>query len=180
MKKELFQEIEIPEGVEAEIEGNSLKIKGPEGEVERRFDIDNLVFEKKENKILIGNKKSTRREKKLMNTLTAHISNLIEGVQKKFEYKLKICYSHFPFTVEIKDREVIIKNFLGEKVPRKVNLPKGVEAEVDKEYITIKSANKESAGQAAANLERATKIRGRDIRVFQDGIYIVNKAGKDI
>ncbi len=47
MKKEIFNQIEIPEGVEANIDGNLLKVKGNEGYVERRFDINNLVFEKK-------------------------------------------------------------------------------------------------------------------------------------
>ena len=51
MRKELFQEIEIPEGVEANIEGNSLIVKGPEGELNRKFNLHKLTFEKKANKI---------------------------------------------------------------------------------------------------------------------------------
>jgi len=180
MKKELYQEIEIPEGVEAEINGIILKVSGPEGKVEKKFSINNLEFKKEDNKIIIGNKKATKKEKKLMNTIASHIKNMIKGVQEKFEYQLKICFSHFPITVEIKDKEAIIKNFLGEKIPRKTKILEGVEVEIDKDIIKIISVNKELAGQVAANFEIATKIRNRDKRVFQDGIFIINKAGKEI
>lgn len=180
MKKELYQKIEIPEGIEAEITGTILKIRGSEGESEKKFNTNNLEFKKEDNKIIIGNKKATKKEKKLMNTIASHIKNMIKGVQEKFEYQLKICFSHFPINVEIKDKEAIIKNFLGEKIPRKAKILGGVEVEVDKDIIKVKSVNKELAGQVAANFETATKIRKKDKRVFQDGIFIINKAGRDI
>ncbi|MBU0894334.1 MAG: 50S ribosomal protein L6 [Nanoarchaeota archaeon] len=180
MKKKFYQEIEIPEGVEANLEDSTLIVKGPEGENKREFEMANLEFKKQENKILVGHKKTTKHEKKKINTIAAHIKNMIHGVQEKFEYKLKVCFSHFPMNVELKGNEVILKNFLGEKIPRKFKIPEGVEVKIDKEIITIISPNKELGGQAAANFETATKIRGRDKRVFQDGIYITNKGGKEI
>jgi large subunit ribosomal protein L6 len=105
---------------------------------------------------------------------------MIKGVQEKFEYQLKICFSHFPINVEIKDKEAIIKNFLGEKIPRKTKILEDVEVEIDKDIIKVRSVSKELAGQVAANFEIATKIRKKDRRVFQDGIFIINKAGKEI
>jgi len=180
MKKEIFQNIEIPEGIEINIDGHSLNVKGPQGENRKSFNTRNLVFEKKENKIIIGSKKATKTEKRMMNTITAHINNMIKGVQEKFEYKLKICFSHFPMNVEIKGNEAVIKNFLGEKIPRKSKIPNGVEVKLDKEFITVKSQDKELAGQTAANFEKATRIKKRDRRVFQDGIFITSKSGKEI
>ncbi len=180
MKKKLYQTIEIPEGIEVNLDENTLIVKGPEGENKREFNLNNLNFEKKDGKIIIGSEKATKMEKKCMNTIVAHIKNMIKGVQKKFEYKLKICFSHFPMTLDINGREGIIKNFLGEKVSRKVKIPEKVEIKIENEIIIVTSLDKELAGQAAANFEKATKIRNKDRRIFQDGIFIINKNGKEI
>ena len=180
MKKELFQTIEIPEGVEVNINENLVVVKGAEGEVKKELDFTNLDVEKKDKEIIIGNKKSTKKEKKMMNTIVAHIKNMIKGVQGKFEYKLKVCFSHFPFTIEMQGKEVTIKNFLGEKIPRKMKILDDVDVDIKGQDITIISINKESAGQTAANFETATKVRSRDRRIFQDGIFITNKPGRKI
>jgi len=180
MKQEIFREIEIPEGVEVEIDGGNLTVKHSGKENKRAFKKGKLILEKKDRKIIIGNKNSTKREKRNMNTIFAHINNMLKGVQEEFEYELKIAFSHFPMTVEVKGNEAKIKNFLGEKVPRKVSIPHGAKVEVKGDKIIITASDKEIAGQAAANFENATRIRKRDRRVFQDGIYIIKKAGKDI
>lgn len=173
-------EITIPEDVEAEIHQNNLTLKGKEGKNFREFNFGKINLEKKDKKLILSCEKATKKEKRIINTSAAHIKNMIHGVQKKFEYKLKICSSHFPMNVKIEGDYAVIKNFLGEKVDRKVELPKNIEIKIDKDMITILSTNKELAGQAAANLEKVTKIRKRDKRVFQDGIYILNKSGREI
>lgn len=180
MKKPISQTIEIPKGVEANLDENKLIVKGNEGENSRKFNFGKVNFKIEGNKIILENKKATKSEKKLINTISAHIRNMIEGVQKKFEYQLKTCFSHFPITVKVEGDKAIIKNFLGEKVDRGCNIPKNVEVKVEKEVITVSSIDKELAGQTAANFEKATKIGKRDRRVFQDGIFIINKAGKEI
>ncbi len=180
MRKEIIQQIEIPEGVEANLEGSKLIVKGEKGENEREFRIGKIDFQKKDNLIILGYKKATKKEKKIINTVASHIRNMLKGVKENFEYKLKICSSHFPITVDIQENEATVKNFLGEKIPRKVKIPKDVEVNIDREIITITSNDKESAGQAAANFEKATKIRNKDRRIFQDGIFITNKAGREM
>jgi large subunit ribosomal protein L6 len=180
MKKQFSQEILIPEGIEIRKDRETVFVKGPQGEVSKKFNFGRLKYENKEGKISISHASSTKNEKRMINTISAHIKNMIAGVINKFEYKLKICSSHFPINVEIKGNEVSIKNFLGEKTPRKCKLPEGVEIQVNKDTIIVKSQNKEVAGQAAANFENVTKVRDRDRRVFQDGIFIINKHGKDI
>jgi len=180
MRKEIIQEIEIPNMVEAEIDENILTVKGKEGENKKKFNVNKLVFEKKGNKIIIKNEKATKNEKKMINTIAAHINNMIKGVQEKFEYKLKVVFSHFPMSVDIKEGKVTIKNFLGEKKPRSLKILDNVEVKVEGDIIKIISHDKELAGQMAADFERVTKIKMKDRRIFQDGIFIVNKAGREM
>lgn len=180
MRKKIIQEIEIPNEVEAKIDGNILTIKSKERENKKRFNTNKLIFEKKENKIIIKNEKATKSEKKMINTIAAHIKNMIKGVQEKFEYKLKIVFSHFPMSVDIKGHVVTIKNFLGEKKPRTLKIIDNVEVKIEGDVIKVISHDKELAGQMAANFEKTTKIRMKDRRIFQDGIFITNKAGKEI
>lgn len=180
MKKEIFQEIEIPKDVEARIEGKEIIIKGEKGENKKKLGLKKINFETKNNKIVIRSENASKKEKRLINTFVSHIKNMIHGVSNGFEYKLKIVYSHFPFSVEIHGNEAMIKNFLGEKIPRKAKILFGVHVKVEKDIIKISSCDKELAGQTAANFEKATRISMRDRRVFQDGIFIINKAGEEI
>jgi len=175
MKKLIEQKIEIPEGVEVKIEDGLVSVKGPAGENGREFKIHKIELKKDGKEILIKCTKATKTEKKMINTIASHIKNMVNGVLDKFEYQLKICSSHFPITVKIEGQKVLIKNFLGEKIDRSCKIPLGAEVEIQKELIIVKSVDKEIAGQAAANFEKATKVRGRDRRVFQDGIYIIKK-----
>ena len=180
MKKEIFQEIKIPEKIEISLNGKTLIVKGPLGENKKIINLGKLEFKIEPRKIIIGHKSSTKKEKRNMNTLIAHIENMIKGVQEKFQYKLKICHVFFPFTVKLEGNQAIIKNFLGEKIDRKSEILKGADVDIDKDIITVSSIDKEIAGQTAANLEKATRVKKRDIRIFQDGIYIINKNNKEI
>ena len=103
---------------------------------------------------------------------------MIRGVNEGFTYELKICSGHFPMTVKKEGEEVVISNFLGEKIPRKSKIIQGVDLEVKGDMIIVKSPDREKAGQTAANLEKATFIKKRDRRIFQDGCYIVSKPTK--
>ena len=180
MKADLKVEMEILEGVNITLDNGIFTIKGEKGEVTKKLWHPLLSSKVEANKIILSATKATQREKKLMFTYRAHLNNMMNGVKDGVIYKLKICSSHFPMTVEMKDRDVSIKNFLGEKIPRKTKIPKDVEVEIKKDIITIKSIDKELAGQASANFEAATRVRGRDRRVFQDGIFITNKAGREM
>ena len=125
-------------------------------------------------------KSASKKEKAVVLAYKSHILNSVGGCKKPYVYKLKICSGHFPMNVSVQGREFMVKNFLGEKFPRKLHLKENVDVKVDGEIITVESNYKERAGQTAADIEQLTKIRGRDLRIFQDGIWIINKDGKEL
>lgn len=170
----------MPADVTLALEADTISVKGNEGENVRTFNLGRLEVSLVGKTLKIGSDTATKTEKKMMNTITAHINNMIKGVQEKFVYELKICSGHFPMTVKQEGSTITVKNFLGEKINRTCQVVEGSEIKIDKEMITVTSVSKELAGQTAANFEFATKIRGRDKRIFQDGIYIIKKAGKEI
>lgn len=180
MKQEISKEIAVPEDISIELDGNMINIKGPKGELKKEFFCSNIKLKKEDGKIVLYADKTTKREKKMLGTIAAHIKNMILGVKEGFTYKLQICSVHFPINIQLDaaNKQVIIKNFLGEVKERRAQIADNVDVKVDGDIITVTSLDKETAGQTAANIEVATKIKKRDRRVFQDGIYIIEKAGE--
>jgi large subunit ribosomal protein L6 len=101
---------------------------------------------------------------------------MANGVISGYSHKLKILFSHFPISVEVKGKEMLIKNFLGEKQPRKAKII-GAQTKVEAkgQEVSISGISKEEVGQTVANIKSATRIRNRDSRVFQDGFYLVDE-----
>ncbi|HLD00446.1 MAG TPA: 50S ribosomal protein L6 [Candidatus Nanoarchaeia archaeon] len=180
MKQDLIEEIELTSGVSAQLEKGILKISGQQGQVERKIFNPKVEVEIRSDKIILKSLKATKREKKIVGAFYAHIKNMVKGVTENFVYKLKICSGHFPMSVSVSGNEFTIKNFLGESVPRKVALIRGSEVKIEGDFITVTSADKEIAGQNAAKIESLCRITNRDRRIFQDGCYIIDKAGKEI
>ncbi|MFP4423709.1 MAG: 50S ribosomal protein L6 [Candidatus Woesearchaeota archaeon] len=178
-EKQIHEEIEIPEGITAEYKDKELVVKGPMGEAKKKM-IDPKVTITATDKITFKCDNSTRSEKAKIHSYRAHARNLIKGVTEKFTYKLKICSGHFPMNVSVNKGQFIIKNFLGEKVPRVLNIKEGADVKIDGNDITVEGTNREICGQVAADIEQLCRITNRDKRIFQDGIYITNKAGKEI
>ncbi|MDP3990019.1 MAG: 50S ribosomal protein L6 [archaeon] len=179
MKEDITLEIELTNGVTAEVT-DTLSVKGLKGSVERLFRHPRITVSVSPEKIILFSAAATKREQKVIYSFESHIKNMVKGVQEPHIYKVKICSGHFPMSVTISGEELTIKNFLGEAVPRKVLLLPGSEVKIDGSEITVSSPNKEIAGQNAAKIESLTRITNKDRRIFQDGCYITQKAGKDI
>ncbi|MEK6969688.1 MAG: 50S ribosomal protein L6 [Nanoarchaeota archaeon] len=180
MKEDLTREIELKEKISVRLENNVLKVKGPKGELEREFTYPGVFLTVEGNKIILRAPQATKREKKIIGAFESHIINMVKGVEELHEYRLKICSGHFPMSVSVSGSEFVIKNFMGEVVPRKVHLVKNVDVKINGNIITICSLDKEAAGQAAAQIESLCRVTNRDRRIFQDGCYITHKAGKDL
>ena len=174
----LEQNVQIPEKVEVSVEGKTIKVKGPKGEVQKSFNFPNVKASVKDNMVTINAKNATRREKTQLGTMKSHITNMIKGVTEGHVYKLKICSGHFPMNVSMSGDTFVIKNFLGEKVPRTLKIKQGANVKLEGTDVVVESADIETAGQVAADIEQLTRITNRDIRIFQDGIYIIEKSKK--
>jgi len=172
--------IKVPEGIEVRIEVDKVIVKGPKGELSRVFPTKNLKIEKKDNQIIISALQDGARARAFTGTYQAHIRNMIAGVQEPYVYKLKVASSHFPINVKLAGQELQISNFLGEKRAKKVKILPNVNVKVEGDIITVESIDKELAGKTASNIEQATKISARDRRIFQDGIFMIEKSGKPI
>ncbi len=176
MRHDIDYEIKMPEGVTAEVSAEVVTITGPLGTVKKKVPSQKLSISASDGVVYIAAKNPTQREKKLANTYRAHVIHMIVGVVEGHEYKLKICSGHFPIKAEIKGNVLEVKNFLGENNPRLLELKEGADVKIDGEIITVKSPDKEKAGQVAADIEHVTRVTNKDRRIFQDGIYIIEKS----
>ena len=172
--------VEIPEGVSVSIESGIVKMQGPKGSLERKLVNPRLALSVIDGHVEISAKNATKKEKMNIGTFKAHLNNMIKGVTEGHSYKLKICSSHFPMTVKAENNTVSIKNYLGEVHPRIVKIVQGANVKIEGDIITVESADIEVAGQTAGSIEKATRITNRDRRIFQDGIFIVEKKGKQL
>ena len=171
--------IDIPEGVEVTLnqEGaaTNVNVKGPNGETSRLFSYPNVNINVEDSSVVIDSQFPKKRGKAMLGTTRSHISNMITGVTDGFTYKMKIIYAHFPMTVKVNGDIINIDNFIGERAPRTSKIVGSAKVNVKGDEVTITGVNKEDVGQTMANLEQATKIMGKDPRVFQDGIYLISK-----
>tara|TARA_B100001971_G_C18252078_1_gene579057 strand:- start:2583 stop:3149 length:567 start_codon:yes stop_codon:yes gene_type:complete len=179
-KKKLMETIEIPKGVEVSIDKGLVAVKGPKGENKKNLYNKKVSIKIDTNKVIISSERATKREKKMIGTFKAHIGRMVDGVIKPHKYVLKICSGHFPMTVSVTNNQLVVKNLLGEKIPRVMDIKEGVTVKVEGENISVESTNKEYAGQCAASIEQLTRRTGYDSRIFQDGCYIITKGDKEI
>ena len=80
--------------------------------------------------------------------------------------------------VSVKNNEFIIKNFIGEKYPRVLKLDPAVKVKVDGEVVVVEASDIEVAGQTAGSIEKLSTRTGFDRRIFQQGIFIIEKPKK--
>lgn len=173
---EISRTIQVPDGVEVTIERRKVTVKGAKGILTRDFSYVPIFLETTEEKtVRIWAEWPRKKEASLVGTIYSHIQNMITGVEKGFLYKLKIVFSHFPISVKVQDKVVLIENFTGERRPRKAKIIGDVRVKVESEDVTVEGINLENVSQTAANIEQATKVRNKDPRVFLDGLYVYER-----
>lgn len=134
-----------------------------------------LSVEKKDNELFLIPKNSKKINFSILNTTQKLVKNVLQGYEKGYECKLAIVYSHFPITVKLEGNNILISNFLGEKKPRKVRCMPGCKVDVKGKEIIVSGKNKYNVSQTAGNIQKATRVTGKDYRIFDDGCYVVEK-----
>jgi large subunit ribosomal protein L6 len=169
---EISRIIQVPDGVDVSLAGRKVTVKGDKGTLTRDFSYVPISIDVNGKTIRVWAEWPRKKEASLVGTIYSHIQNMIKGVQKGFSYKLKIVFSHFPISVKVQGKSVLIENFTGERRARKAKIVGDVQVKVQSEDIVVQGLNLEDVSQTAANIEQATKVKRKDPRVFLDGIYV--------
>ncbi len=168
--------LDIPDFVKLALDGKEVTVEGKRGKLTKDLSHARAVnFVKKGNQLIFSVEFPRKREKALLRTLAAHVENQILGVTKGFTYKMKIVYAHFPFTVEDKDSDIVVSNFLGERGNRVVKKIGDIKVEITKDDVIISGADKDAVSQTCGKLRLITKIKKKDPRIYQDGLYVFEK-----
>ena len=169
------RKVRIPDGVRVQIDGSTLKVSGPKGQLERNVRFPQVKVTTDGKEVAITTESKRKETVAMVGTFEAHAKNMCRGVTDGYEYRMKVVYSHFPIQLKLQGNRLEINNFLGEKKARYAQIEPGVTTKVGSDEVVLTGINRELVGNTAANIEHATHIRNRDPRVFQDGIFIVQR-----
>ena len=172
---EISKTVQVPDDVNLSLDGKKISVKGAKGTLTRDFSFAPIAIEGEGKNVHISAKWPRKKEAALVGTIYSHIQNMITGVTKGYQYKLKIVFSHFPISVKLQDKSVLIENFTGERRPRKIGIIGSVKVKIEPDDIIVEGANLEEVSQTAANIEQSTRVRNKDPRVFLDGIYVYER-----
>eukprot|EP01027_Heterolobosea_sp_BB2_P020639 GEZU01029464.1.p1 GENE.GEZU01029464.1~~GEZU01029464.1.p1 ORF type:complete len:216 (-),score=69.76 GEZU01029464.1:106-681(-) len=178
------QEVKVPQGVTVSVASRVVTVTGKRGTLKKSFKHTTLdIFTQKAEDGSVSVKVELwfgdRRRLSTIRTVCSHIENMITGVTKGYRYKMRFVYAHFPVNVVISDKNdnIEIRNFLGEKIVRRVAMPEGVTIKMGtiKDEIILEGNDIEKVSQSAANIHHSCEVKGKDIRKFLDGIYVSEK-----
>jgi large subunit ribosomal protein L6 len=168
--------ITVPNGVEIELNGSNVKVKGPKGTLQREFS-SSIDIKREEDKIMVTRSSEEKNVRALHGTTRAVLNNMIVGVSTGFERILEI--DGVGYKAEMEGKNLIVS--VGYSHPVVVEPPEGIEFNVAEKnrQIVIKGFNKEIVGQTAADIRKIRPpepYKGKGIHYL--GERIRRKAGK--
>lgn len=171
------QPIIIPQGVEVNIEGNLVKVKGPNGQLSRELHKD-MIIEKEDNQIVIKRPSEEKFHKSLHGLTRTLVANMIEGVTKGFEKTLELV--GVGYRAAKSGNKLVLT--VGYSHPVEMEPRPGIEVEVPAATkVIIKGADKEAVGAFAANVREVREpepYKGKGIKYATERIRRkVGKAG---
>ncbi|EMD00980.1 hypothetical protein BAUCODRAFT_100632 [Baudoinia panamericana UAMH 10762] len=176
------EELQIPDGVKVHIKTRIVTVEGPRGKLTNNLSHLAVSFSTPSpDMINIELHHGSRKNVATLRTVRTIIYNMIVGVTKGYKYKMRYVYAHFPINVNMEKNkdtglwEVEIRNFLGEKLVRRVTMHHGVDVEASKnqkDQLELTGNSLENVSQSAADIQQVCRVRNKDIRKFLDGLYV--------
>jgi large subunit ribosomal protein L9e len=172
------QILEIPENVSISIRARIVTVTGPRGTLTKNLRHNDVTFTKvSDRQVRLTVHHGDRKHVASLRTVKSLIANLVTGVTKGYQYKMRYVYAHFPINVNVLDngKVVEIRNFLGEKRVRIINVLEGVTATISKnqkDELILEGNSLENVSQSAADIQQICRVRNKDIRKFLDGVYV--------
>ncbi|MDQ0256020.1 large subunit ribosomal protein L6 [Evansella vedderi] len=167
--------VEIPSGVDVKLEGNTITVKGPKGELSRDLHAD-MIVKQEENTIVVERPSENKLHRALHGTTRSVISNMIEGVTKGYEKALELVGVGYRAT---KTGNKLVLN-VGLSHPVEFEPEQGLEIEVPANTkVIVKGIDKERVGALASNIRAVRKpepYKGKGIRY--EGEFVRRKEGK--
>lgn len=168
--------VPVPAGVEVKIDGNTITVKGPKGELTQTFN-ENMAISLGEDGSIVVERPNDARENRAMHGLTRSlINNMVIGVSEGYSKTLELVGVGYRAALKGKDLEMQ----LGYSHPVLVEAPENITFEVPSQTeIVVSGPSKEQVGQVAANIRKWRKpepYKGKGIRY--EGEHVRRKAGK--
>jgi large subunit ribosomal protein L6 len=168
--------VDIPEKVTVSLKKSMLEVSGPLGKTFKSFKKIPISLEVNDKAVSLKTKGSRKKEYAILNTAKSIIETLCEGVIDGYTIKMKVVYAHFPVTVKVQDKQVLIENFQGERAPRIARIFGQTKVAAKGDEVVLTGPVWTEVTQSAAEIAQKTKIKNKDHRVFLDGIYIFTKS----
>ncbi len=168
--------IDIPSGVQVEVNGSTVRVKGPKGEMQRTFS-SSIAIRLEGNQLLVQRNSDAPEQRALHGTTRAVLANMVHGVSNGFEAVLEM--EGVGYRAEMDGKQLAL--FVGYSHPVKIDPPPGISFETDAKTRQIKvlGFDKELVGQVAANIRSVRPpepYHGKGLRY--QGERIRRKAGK--
>ena len=182
MKIKSSNVLEIPEGVKISLVARKVTVVGPRGTLNKDLKHMQLEFRVNAAKktFSVVRWMGAKSDIACINTALSTVRNMVTGVTKGFRFKLRFAYAHFPIGVTVEGQRVEIRNFLGEKRVRYIEMPKNVKAErtdnaKTKDELIVEGNDLCEVSQECAKIHQLCLVKNKDIRKFLDGIFIQTK-----
>jgi len=168
--------VEIPAGVQVDVKGSYVRVKGPKGELQRTFS-PTISISMENNQLKVGRSSEAPTERALHGTTRAVIANMVHGVSAGFERVLEI--EGVGYRAELNGKNLVLN--MGYSHPVEVEPPEGITFDTDPKahQIFVRGYDKELVGQVAANIRKVRPpepYHGKGLHYL--GEKIRRKAGK--